>query len=142
MLGDKDLDKMLNAYRVPALDPDVVIQAVHHAVHRPAGLPQKKRGFRFMLSPLPAFVAGGAVAVAAMVFAVLPLTGMQIRPALNIDAVVNELAISQQMAENDIKGADEILGLIDGDQPGPGSESAPSDPSEDAPIWDMFMGRS
>ncbi len=74
MLDDKDLNKMLNAYTVPALDPDVVTQAVHNAIHRPVEMPKRKRGFRFMVSPFPAFMAGGAVAIAAMVLVVLPLT--------------------------------------------------------------------
>lgn len=140
MLDDKDLDKMLNAYRVPALDPDVVTQAMHNAIHAPVEAPKPKRSFCFAISPFPAFMMGGAVAVAAMVLVVLPLSGMQIRPAFNIDAVVNELAASQQMAENDIKSADEILGLIDsGSQ---NIDEIPDDQDEDAPIWDTFMSRS
>jgi hypothetical protein len=144
MMDDKDLDKMLNAYRVPVLDPDVVTQAVHNAIHHPVEMPQRKRGFRFMTSPFPAFMAGGAVAIAAMVLVILPLTGLQIRPALNIDAVVNELAASQQVAENDIKSADEILGLIDSrqDDEAPTMDEILNDQGEDDPIWDTFMGRS
>lgn len=144
MMDDKDLDKMLNTYRVPALDPDVVTQAVHNALHRPAEMPKPKRSFRFMTSPFPAFMAGGAVAIAAMVLVVLPLTGLQIRPVLNIDAVVNELAASQQVAENDIRSADEILDLIDSRQDD-GSQNVDeilNDQDEDAPIWDTFMGRT
>ncbi len=73
---------------------------------------------------------------------------MQIRPALNIDAVVSELAASQQMAENDIKSTDEILGLIDAEKSDGQDEGQSNldellnDQPDDAPIWDTFMGNT
>lgn len=146
MMDDKDLDKMLNTYRTPALDPDVVTQAMHNAIHRPAeAQPRKASFFSFKLTPFPAFMAGAAVAVAAMVLVVLPLTGLQIRPSLNIDVAVSELTASQQMAENDIRGADEILGLIDASRDDAQQQDVDeflNDQEEDGPIWDTFMSRS
>ena len=144
MLDDKDLDKMLKAYRVPALDPDVVTQAMHSAVHRPAESTKQKSRIRFAVSPFSAFMSGGAVAIAAMILVILPLADMRTGPALNIDAEVNELAVSEQLAENDIKSTDEILGLIDSrkNNRSPSADKMPDDADDDAPIWDTFMGRS
>ncbi|MDB5490946.1 MAG: hypothetical protein JWO78_795 [Micavibrio sp.] len=145
MLDDKDLDRMLNTYRVPALDPDVVIQAVHNAVHQPVPfveIAKLRRRFRLAIPPFPSFRMGGAVA--AMILVIMPLTGLQTQPELNVDAVIDELVVSQQVAENDIRSAEEILGLIDSrrNSPPEGFKNTDDRDEEDAPIWDTFMGHS
>ena len=93
---------MLNQYSVPALDSDLVIQAVHNAIHarNKNGQPQKsqrKRSFAILLNPFPSFVMGGMVAVAAMILFVLPMLGLQIRQEFNVDTVLSDLTIREQM---------------------------------------------
>lgn len=147
-MEDKDLNHILNQYRVPVLDPDLVIQAVHNAIHAPqqdvraAKLPQRRISFAALLNPFPSFVMGGMVAVAAMVLFVLPMLGLQIRHEFNVDSVLSDLTIREQVAENDVRNADEVFGLLEGPQNDSQQiEELLQDQPDETPIWDIFMDR-
>lgn len=143
------LDRALNTYCPPVIDPDLVAQATHFAVHQPRPLPlPHRRHFS-----LPVFALGGAVAVA-MVLLVLPMMGLQIAPiGPDLERVVKDLTRSEMMADNEVRSADEIFSML---------ETAPAEDQQDieellktldhqepdaatdteAPIWDTFMGQT
>jgi hypothetical protein len=145
MISDKDFDAMMNSYAVPALNPDIVTQGIHAAINQPQSLYPARRKTRSPLFSFPAFMLGGAVAVAAMIFLALPMAGLQITAASDdFDSAIRDLTHSERMAENEVRSADEIFGMLEAADSGDQQQldDLLRDQPDDSPIWDRFMGRS
>lgn len=137
----RELEELLDCYEAPRLDPDVVTQGIHAALNQPAPARRRPVSRLRWTSPLPVFMAGGLATAAALVLFVLPMAGLEIRPARSLDAQVAKLVRTQQMAEAELSNADEVFGLLETPEPDPVDELL-RDVPDDRPVWDVIMGRS